>query len=281
MSDAQRTILITGASGGIGRALIKQALERGDFIIAAALTTAELSDIASPSVCPVAIDVSDSHSVTNAFKEVDHLLAGRPLNAVIHTAAIAPMGTVEFTPPEEFANTLNINATGTLRVLQAALPRLRKSKGRIILFSSLWGKLSGPLYMSYASSKHVIEAMADSARGEARGTGVEISVVEPGVILTPMFALQTKSVAAKVQAIGPEERALHLGLYQSYLKLFVTSAKTATTAESCARQVLSILDARKPKTRYRIGIDAKLMVALAHILPDRWFDGLLAKMLKP
>jgi NAD(P)-dependent dehydrogenase (short-subunit alcohol dehydrogenase family) len=281
MSEAQRTILITGASGGIGRALIKEALARGDFIIAAALTTAELSDVASPSVCAVAIDVANSHSVTNAFAKVDQILAGRPLNAVIHTAAIAPMGTVEFTPPEEFANTININATGTLRVLQAALPRLRNSKGRIILFSSLWGKLSGPLYMSYASSKHVIEAMADSARGEARGTGVEISVVEPGVILTPMFALQTKSVAAKVQAIGPEERALHLGLYQSYLKLFVTSAKTATTAESCARQVLSILDARKPKTRYRIGIDAKLMVALAHILPDRWFDGLLAKMLKP
>jgi NAD(P)-dependent dehydrogenase (short-subunit alcohol dehydrogenase family) len=256
-------------------------LARGDFIIAAALTTAELSDIASPTVCPIAIDVGDSRSVKKAFAEVDQLLAGRPLNAVIHTAAIAPMGTVEFTPPEEFANTLNINATGTLRVLQAALPRLRKSKGRIILFSSLWGKLSGPLYVSYASSKHVIEAMADSARGEARGTGVEISVVEPGVILTPMFALQTKSVEAKVQSIGPEERALHLGLYQSYLKLFVTSANTATTAESCARQVLSILDARKPKTRYRIGMDANVMVALAHILPDRWFDGLLAKMLKP
>ena len=281
MAIKQRTLFIVGANGGIARAFIALTKEHCDFIIAADLNADALVDLKDENLVPLTIDVGDTQSVERAFVELDRALAGRELNAVINFAAIAPMGTVEFTPPEDFAHTLNINAIGTLRVLQGALPRLRASKGRIILFSSLWGKLSGPLYASYASSKHVIEALADAARGEARGTNVDISVVEPGVILTSMFTQQTKSVEAKINSIGPEERALHLGLYQSYLKLFVTSAKTATTAESCARQVLAILEARKPKTRYRIGIDAKLMVALAHILPDRWFDGLLGMMLKP
>lgn len=274
-----RTVVVTGAAGGVGKALVEQARDRGDFVIATARSLGQLDHLAGDRVLPIAMDVSDSSSVERGFDELDRLLAGRALDAVVHCAAVAPLGTVEFTSADEYARVFNINTLGALRVAQSTVTRMRGRGGRLVLVSSLWGRLSGPLVSTYAASKHAIEAIADSLRRETAGSGVAITVIEPGVIKTKMFTGQTAEVTAKIDSLDEIERAHYLGLYRAYLRLFQRSAKTAITAEKCADAIMRALDARNPATRYLVGPDAKLLVRLAEWLPDRWLDRLFKKMI--
>jgi len=275
-----RSIVVTGAAGGIGKALVERLQRSGVFVIAVARSRAQLADLESASVRTVAMDVSDTASVAEGYKEIDVALAGRNLDAVVHCAAIAPLGTVEFTPPEEYGRIINVNTLGALRILQGALPRLRGHGGRLILVSSLWGQVSGPLVGSYASSKHAIEAMADSVRREIAGSDVHISVVEPGVVTTKMLTGQSGEVSQKILGLSPEERGLYLNLYNAYIKLFEKSVKAAISADACAGAIENVLNAAKPKTRYRVGNDSKALCFLGNLLPDSWMDGIFKLMLK-
>jgi NAD(P)-dependent dehydrogenase (short-subunit alcohol dehydrogenase family) len=278
-TNQTRSVLVTGAAGGIGKALVERLAAKGDFVIAVARSRAQLTELESETVRTVAMDVGDTESVTAGWAEVAAALAGRPLNAVVHCAAVAPNGTIEFTPVEQFGQTININTLGALRIFQGAMPHLRASKGRFIFVSSLWGRVAGPLVGNYASSKHAIEAMADSARRETAGSGVDITVVEPGVVLTKMLTNQGASVQKQIDELSSAERGYYIGLYQSYKKLCEGSVKSAITAEACAAAIENVLNVAKPKTRYLIGKDAKIVGRLG-ILPDRWLDALFGKMVK-
>ena len=210
---------------------------------------------------------------------LDDHIGDSPLDAVVHCAARAPLGTVEFTLPDDYAQLYNINTLGALRVAQASFARMRQGGDkRLILLSSLWGRLSGPLVSNYAASKHALEAIVDSLRRETAASGIRISVVEPGVIKTKMFTNQTAEVLGKIEQLGPAEREHYLPLYQSYLKLFEKSGKTAITAEQCVDRVIEVLDARKPRPRYLVGADAKILVRLADWMSDAALDRLFARM---
>lgn len=264
-----RRVLITGAAGGVGRVLAERLLARGDQVIACARRTDQLTALTG--AVPLAMDVSRDESVAGAFA----VLKGG-LDAVIHCAAVAPLGTVEFTPPARVAEVLNTNTLGSLRVLQGALPHLRQSKGRLILVSSLWGRVSGPFVSSYAASKHAVEALADSARRETRGQGVHISVVEPGVILTPMYANQATDLDAAIAALGVEETRVYGSLYQDHRKLLPAAGKGAITPEACCKVIETCLDSPRPRPRYTAGKDARLLVTLGRLLSDRGLDRVFA-----
>ncbi|SCW72196.1 NADP-dependent 3-hydroxy acid dehydrogenase YdfG [Sphingobium faniae] len=276
-----RTLLVTGAAGGVGGALAARLARRGDRVFACARSTTQLKDLASERIIPLEMDVSDSASVERAFAELDRQLGGQSLDAIVHCAAIAPLGTVEFTPPEEYGRIFNVNTLGALRVTQAGLARMRRGgEKRLILVSSLWGRLSGPLVSSYAASKHALEAAVDSLRRETAGTGIRISVVEPGVIKTKMFTNQTAEVLQKIDALHSDERRLYLKLYRNYLKLFEKSEKTAITAEQCVDRIIKVLDARRPRPRYLVGLDARLLVPLSEWISDKALDRLFGSLTK-
>jgi NAD(P)-dependent dehydrogenase (short-subunit alcohol dehydrogenase family) len=262
-----RTMLVTGAGGGIGHALAKRLLARGDHVIAAARRLDQVADLAAAGATCVAMDVGDDASVRAGFAGLS------TLDAVVNCAAVAPAGTVEFTAPEQVAQVVNVNTLGALRVLQGALPLLRESgSGRLVLVSSLWGEVSGPFVSSYAASKHAIEALADSARRETIGQGVHISVVQPGVVKTPMYTNQLGDLDAAITALGPAEATVYGALYRDHRKVLASAGKGAITAEQCCAAIEKCLDARRPRPRYRVGTDARLMVGLGHLLSDRMLD---------
>ncbi|MGE4431506.1 MAG: SDR family NAD(P)-dependent oxidoreductase [Sphingobium sp.] len=274
-----RSILVTGAAGGVGSVLAASLAREGHHVFASARSTAQLADLAGDRIIPLEMDVADSQSVQRAFDNLDRHLNRRPLDAVVHCAAIAPLGTVEFTTPEEYGRVFNVNTLGALRVAQGGLARMRMGgEKRLILLSSLWGRLSGPLVSSYAASKHALEAAVDSLRRETAGTGFRISVVEPGVIKTKMFTGQTAEVLQKIETLSPQEREHYLKLYRNYLKLFEKSEKTAITAEDCVKQIVKVLNARRPKPRYLVGRDAKLLVPLSEWISDKALDRLFGSL---
>lgn len=272
----KRTILVTGAGGGIGRALATRLLARGDRVVASARRLDQMQDLVDAGASAVAMDVADDMSVQRGFATIE----GR-IEAVVHCAAIAPLGTVEFTAPEDVAAIFNVNTLGALRIIQGALPRLRAAgDGRLILISSLWGRVSGPFVSTYAASKHAIEALADSARRETRGQGVRLSVIEPGVVKTPMFENQAEDLRRRIDALGPDERALYGALYDDHAKLLSGAGKGAITAEQCCAVIEKCLDARRPKPRYLAGTDSRLLVTLGALLPDRGLDAVFGAIYK-
>ena len=225
------------------------------------------------------MDVASTKSVETGFAEVDHVLAGRPLDAIINAAAISRPGAIEISPLMDFEQTLNTNTMGTLRILKAGVPRLRGHGGRIILVTSLWGKASGALLGSYCASKHAIESLADVARRETKGMNLHIILVEPGVVRTEMLTAQASECNALIATLSEDQESLYGSLYRRYANLTTGAARGAISAEQCAMRMEKALLARKPRTRYRIGRDATVICFLAWLLPDRWMDGLMGLML--
>jgi NAD(P)-dependent dehydrogenase (short-subunit alcohol dehydrogenase family) len=274
-------LLITGAGSGIGKELVVRAVERGDTVFATLRSAQGLRELEGrKNLHLVIMDVGDSDSVTKGFSEVDRLLSGALLDGVVHCAAVSPLGALEVLPLAVFEDTLNTNTLGTLRVMQAAIPRLRGHGGRLILTTSLWGKVAGPMLSAYCASKHAIEALVDSARRETKGMGLHITVVEPGVIKTRMLFQQVEESQKLAESVPAEHQALYGELYRKYAGLVAKGAGQGISVGDCAAQIEKVLQARAPKARYRIGPDAKAVCFLARILPDRALDGMFAMMMK-
>ncbi|HEY3657348.1 MAG TPA: SDR family NAD(P)-dependent oxidoreductase [Steroidobacteraceae bacterium] len=274
------TVLIFGAARGIGHVLAMRAIARNDIVFAVVRKESDRSrfqKLANLSV--VLMDVSDTKSVEAGFKEVDRLLAGKPLDAIINSAAISRANAIEVATVADFEQTLNTNTLGSLRILKAAIPRLRGHGGRLILITSLWGKASGALLGSYCASKHAIESLADVARRETLGMNLHIILAEPGVVKTEMLTTQAAECDALIGGMSAEHQALYASLYRRYANLTASAAGTAISAEQCAACIERALFARRPHTRYRIGPDATIVCFLAWLLPDRWMDCLMGMTL--
>jgi len=270
------TILITGAARGIGHELATRAAARNDTVFAVVRKESDRGRFASvANMHTIVMDVADTRSVEAGFAEVDRLLAGRPLDAIINAAAISRPSVIEIASVAEFEQTLNTNALGSLRVLKAAIPRLRGHGGRLLLLTSLWGKTSGALLGAYCASKHAIESLADTARRETAGMNLHIVLIEPGVVKTDMLSTQSVETESLLKQMSPTQASLYGTLYRRYAKLTGSAGGAAISTVQCAEQIEKALFARRPRTRYRVGRDAKIVCFLAWLLPDRWMDGLM------
>jgi NAD(P)-dependent dehydrogenase (short-subunit alcohol dehydrogenase family) len=270
------TIVITGAARGIGRELVRRAIARGDTVFAVVRKEVDRSSFGAPAnLYTILMDVADSGSVETGFAEIDRSLAGRPLDAIINAAGISRANAIELSTVSEFEEVLNTNTLGSLRILKSAIPRLRGHGGRLILITSLWGRTSGAMLSAYCASKHAIESLADTARRETAGMNLHVILVEPGVVRTDMLMTPGSETESSLARMTITEAALYGSLYRRYGKLTAAAGRTAISAAQCAVDIEKALFARRPRTRYRVGRDAKLLCFLAWALPDRWMDGLM------
>lgn len=270
------SIVITGAARGIGHELVKRAVERGDTVFAGVRKPGDAARFAAaPNLHVVQLDVSDSASVDSAFAEIDRVLAGHPLDAVVNAAGISLPNAIELAPVSEFEQTFNTNTIGSLRMLKAALPRLRGHGGRFVFVTSLWGRASGGLLASYCASKHAIESIADVARRETAMQNVHIIVAQPGVVITDMLTGQADTIESKLPGMSAELRPHYEAMYKRYAKLTSGAVGSAITTAKACENIEKALSARKPRTRYQFGIDSKLVVFLSWLLPDRWMDAMM------
>lgn len=275
MTDrTSKTLLVTGAARGIGRRLVERALEQGEQVIAVVRKEADKDVFGEHArLQTVLMDVADSASVERGFMRVDELLAGRRLHAIVNCAAISEPGAVEAMDMEAFERIINTNTLGSLRVLKQALPRLRGHGGRIILVTSLWGQASGPMLGAYCASKHAVESLADTTRRETRGMNLHVIVAEPGVVQTDMFESQSGFIETHVNRMEPGLRGLYENLYRRYHKLISTTH--SISVDACADGLERAIHDAKPRLRYQIGSDAKVVVLLNWLLPTRLMDRLL------
>jgi NAD(P)-dependent dehydrogenase (short-subunit alcohol dehydrogenase family) len=266
--------LITGAARGIGHELALRAIARADTVFAVvrkesdrtrfgASPNLQVPNLHAPNLHVVVMDVAETASVEAGFLEVDRLLGGKPLDAIINSAAISIPNVIEIATMSEFERTFDTNVLGSLRILKAAIPRLRGHGGRLLLLTSLWGKASGAMLGSYCASKHAIESLADTARRETAGMNLE------------MLTGQEAECESVLRAMSPAQQSLYGSLYRRYTKLTASAGRTAITVTRCAEEIEKALSARRPRTRYRVGRDAAIVCFLAWALPDRWMDALM------
>jgi NAD(P)-dependent dehydrogenase (short-subunit alcohol dehydrogenase family) len=270
-----KTVLITGASTGIGRACAI-ALDRHGFRVLAGVRREQDGEALreeSPRIEPVIIDVTDQATIDAAAKQIDQLFG------LVNNAGITVAGALEFLPVDDIRRQFEVNVFGQIAVTQAFLPKIRASKGRIVFMSSVgWRVPSSPFMSPYNGSKHALESFGDALRVELQPSGIDVVLIEPGSIATPIWE---KSIAAANdirKAMPPEFEERYGPAADKAEKLAALSGKRGIPAEKVAQVVVHALVAEKPKPRYVIGRDAKIQKALFAVLPDRARDAMFARL---
>ena len=185
---ASGTVVVTGASTGIGEAAALHLKELGFEVRAGVRKDEDAERLRAQGVSPLKLDVTDTSSVAAAAAEV-----GEEVFGLVNNAGVAVSAPVEFVPIDQLRRQLEVNLIGQVAVIQAFLPALRQSHGRIVNISSIGGRIALPLASPYAASKFALEAVSDSLRREVAQFGIEVSLVEPGGVKTPIWKKGTET----------------------------------------------------------------------------------------
>lgn len=278
-----KAVVITGASTGIGAACAIH-LDRSGFLVFAGVRRmqdgTELRQRGSQRLIPLLLDVTDVESIRKAQVIVSDQVGRGGLYGIINNAGIAVVGPLEAVPIADLRRQLEVNLIGQVAVTQAFLPLIRKARGRVVMMGSIAGRTAMPLMGPYAASKFALEAITDALRLEVRQWGIQVSIVEPGAIATPIWEKSGRDATDLEAATRPELRDLYGALICSVRAIVRQAAERAIPAEVVAKSVENALTATRPKTRYLVGIDAKLRALMAKLLPDRISDQVLAWVLK-
>ena len=272
-------VVVTGSSTGIGRACAV-ALDREGFHVLAGVrkdADGESLKAAAAGVEPVIVDVTDAATIEPLRAKVDAEHGGR-LAGLVNNAGISVAGPLEGVPIEEWRRQFEVNVIGQVAVTKALLPALRAAKGRVAFMSSVGGRSAIGLLGPYGASKHAIEAVGDSLRQEMQPFGVNVALVEPGSVATPIWQKGLDDADDMRAALGDEVNHLYGARLDGFQALAEKTAAAAVPPEDVAKAVLHALTADRPKTRYVVGRDAKAQLAMKAVLPDRAFDRLIARL---
>lgn len=272
-----KTVLITGASTGIGEACALWLQDRGYRVFAGVRKSTDAEALQQKSkghLTPVLLDVADEASIRKAVQFV--LTQSPKLEGLVNNAGIAVAGPLEFVPLQELRRVLEVNVVGQVAVTHAFLPLLREARGRVVLMSSISGRVAAPLMGPYAASKFALEAIGDALRRELAPWGIEVSIIEPGNIQTPIWRKGIAWGEALKEQLSAEATQLYGGAIDGILRYIRGQDGRGLHPNEVAKVVEQALSSPRPRTRYVVGRDAKAGALLARLLPDRWVDRFIA-----
>lgn len=275
--------MVTGASTGIGEVCALH-LDKLEFRVFAGVRKEADGDVlrrkASERLMPVLMDVTDAASIASAAQRVGAVVGEAGLAGLVNNAGVVVSGPLEFLPIAELRKQFEVNVIGQIAVTQAFLPLLRKGHGGIVNMGSIAGKVATPFFGPYAASKFAMEALTDALRMELRPWGISVSIVEPGAIATPIWEKSRRAAEEIVRNLPAEAHDLYDRALIAVREIADRGGKAAIPADSVARAVAHALTAKKPKSRYLVGSDAKFLAALAKFVPDRLRDRLIVGHLR-
>jgi NAD(P)-dependent dehydrogenase (short-subunit alcohol dehydrogenase family) len=270
------SVIVTGASRGIGKSIVQHLAGRGWDVIAGVRTDADgaaVTALDARRISSVILDVTDAGHIA----ALDESLPQR-LDAVVNNAGVVVSGPMEVVTPDDWRKQLEINVIGQLAVTQAVLPRLRDSRGRVVFISSVNGRLSMSMVGAYCASKFALEAAADALRMELRPWGIGVAIVEPAQTDTDMWRTADDMVEQTESALTAEQRDLYAKHIAGFKKTIPVSQKMAVPAAKVSAVVEQALTARRPRARYVVGAGNKLQVALMTNLPTAVRDVVLRRV---
>lgn len=275
MTHPSPTVLITGASTGIGRATALLLDRRGWRVFAGVRKDIDADALRAESsarLTPVLLDVTAADHIAAAVATVGECVGQAGLAGLVNNAGIAHPGPLEFMPVDRLREQLEVNVIGVHATTQAFLPLIRRAGGRIVNVGSDSGRVALPLIGPYAMSKFALEAYSDSLRRELLPWGLHVALIEPGNIRTPLWGKAGAYAAQYRPSIPPDAEALYGDLMDLATERLPAAIDRALDPGLVAQIIHHALTAPSPRTRYLVGADARLFAVAAWLLPDRVLD---------
>jgi NAD(P)-dependent dehydrogenase (short-subunit alcohol dehydrogenase family) len=276
--EKSRPVLITGCSTGIGRATAERLAADGWNVHATARRPESIEDLKGRGCKTHALDVTDERSMESAVEEVGKDGA---IGALVNNAGYSQSGAIETIPMDSVRRQFETNVFGLMRMCQLVLPSMRAAgSGRIVNLSSMGGKLTFPGGGVYHATKHAVEALSDALRFEVSGFGIDVVVIEPGLIVTEFGETAAGSIA-DVEDHGPYAK------FNSDVAKVTANAYSGPLArfgagpEAVAGKIAKALSAGRPGTRYTVTPSAKVMLGVRRALTDRMWDRLVRSQYPP
>jgi NAD(P)-dependent dehydrogenase (short-subunit alcohol dehydrogenase family) len=275
MAEASRAVLITGCSSGIGRATAERLASAGWPVYATARRPESIADLAERGCRTLALDVTDEDSMRAAVAAVTE--AEGAVGVLVNNAGYSQSGALETLSMEQLRAQFETNVFGLVRMCQLALGGMRRQRwGRIVNVSSMGGRLTFPGGGAYHATKHAVEALSDALRFEVRGFGIDVVVIEPGLIRTRFGETAAGSIDAPERpsddpyaSFNAAVGAATAGIYEGPM------ARLGGGPETVARTIERAISSRRPKTRYKVTPSARLALAQRRLLPDRAWDAMI------
>ena len=224
--------------------------------------------------------MTDRQSIARAASEVEAALDGEGLLGLVNNAGIGIGAPLEFIDLDELRRQLEVNVIGPVAVTQAFLAQIRTRRGRIVNVGSIGGRIAQPIMGPYNASKYALEALSDSLRMELGAWGIHVSLVEPGAIATAIWEKTDTYAEQMIPALGARAGELYGDAIGAVLDTARMLSKRAIAPEAVSRAIFHALTARRPRTRYLVGADARAEALLARFLPDRARDAVLMRIMK-
>jgi NAD(P)-dependent dehydrogenase (short-subunit alcohol dehydrogenase family) len=271
-----QAVLITGCSSGIGRATAERLASRGFVVYATARRTEAIADLEARGCRVLRLDVTDEESMQAAVAVVcdEHGAVG----ALVNNAGYSQSGAIEEVPLDEVRRQFETNVFGLVRMCQLVLPGMRaQHHGRLVNVSSMGAHFTFPGGGFYHATKHAVEAISDALRFEVKGFGIDVVLVEPGIIRTGFADAATHAIDAATPDRGPYERFNH-AVAASTQSVYERGplARLGGGPETVARAIERAIASRTPKSRYRVTPSAKLLVGQRALMTDGMWDRLMA-----
>ncbi len=281
-ASTRRAVLITGSSTGIGRATALHLAGKGVRVLAGVRKPADgerLVDEGGECIVPILVDVADSDSIEQASAQLDERLDGHPLVGLVNNAGIAVGGPQEFLPLSKWRQQFDVNVFGLVELTQRMLPHLVPNRGRVVNVSSIGGRVATPMMGAYGASKFAVGALTDALRMELAPQGLWAACIEPGMVKTEIWKKGKEQLAEYDQMLPPDARARYEPLTRAIAKFGAMGPKRGVEPIAVARAIEHALFASRPKTRYPVGPDARVLVFLRWLLPDRALEWVLRTMM--
>jgi NAD(P)-dependent dehydrogenase (short-subunit alcohol dehydrogenase family) len=276
--DKSRPVLITGCSTGIGRATAERLADDGWNVHATARRLEAIEELGKRGCKTGELDVTDEHSMENAVAEVEK---DGPIGALINNAGYSQSGAIESIPMDSVRRQFETNVFGLMRMCQLVLPSMRGAgSGKIVNLSSMGGKLTFPGGGVYHATKHAVEALSDALRFEVKEFGIDVVVIEPGLIVTE-FGETAAGSLDEVDEHGP------------YVKFNADLAKVTAEAykggmarfgagpEAVAKTISKAITTRRPSTRYKVTASARVVMGMRNLMTDRMWDRFVRSQYPP
>jgi NAD(P)-dependent dehydrogenase (short-subunit alcohol dehydrogenase family) len=270
---ASKAVLITGCSSGIGHATAELLAGNGWEVYATARRLESIEDLKAAGCKTLALDVNDEASMKAAVDTVT--AAEGAVGVLINNAGYSQSGAVESVPLDQARKQFETNVFGPLRLMQLVLPGMRAQRwGKVVNISSMGGRLTFPGGGLYHATKYSLEALSDAMRFEVRGFGVDVILIEPGLIVTNFG--EVASAAAPVGGDGDDYAEFNRKVGEITENAYKgPMAKLGSGPEAVAKTIERAISSRRPKARYPVTASARLMISQRRLTPDRMWDRMM------
>ncbi len=280
------SVLITGASSGIGRATALR-MDRAEWRVFAVVRRDEdaqsLAAEASNRLTPIRFDLRDRASIYRAAAEVDAAVSQGGLNGLVNNAGVMAMGPLEFIPLEAVREQFEVNVFGPLEVTQAFLPLLRRARekndtARIVQIGSLLSRLSVAFFSPLSASKFALEAFNDALRLELHPSGIDVIMVHPGMVVTPAMDKGRRDAERMLAALPEQGRARYEAAFRQFTATFEREAAQAPAPDKVAEIIQTALLADKPHSHYAVEWRTALAESFVRLAPEGLLDAVRRKV---